>query len=142
MRIGDKAAGVHPLLLIDGDLISLTSFRADIVCHWEDTDVVAQEMFYNVGRKHLHNNNINSSVPNRILSSVYVSLSPSPDGRMAAPARRHSPCSEIAFRFKWDTAFHRLAFLVFCRRDTAAQPCFSKMRMSRSLSSPFVGTIL
>lgn len=27
-----------------------TVYRADVVCHWEDTDAVAQEMFANVSR--------------------------------------------------------------------------------------------
>lgn len=55
MKIGVKVAGVHVALLVS--FVSLLTcydvpFRADIVCHWEDSDVVAQEMYYNVRNYH------------------------------------------------------------------------------------------
>lgn len=50
VKIGARVAGVHATLLVSlitADLLQ-RSFRADMACHWEDGDVVAQEMYYNV----------------------------------------------------------------------------------------------
>ncbi len=53
MKIGARVAGGLPLREPHLDLArflthSFYLYRADMVCHWEDTDVVAQEMYYNV----------------------------------------------------------------------------------------------
>lgn len=56
MRTGDRVAGGFAFSLICYDRIFPSDpdicccDRADIVCHWEDSDVVAQEMYYNVRR--------------------------------------------------------------------------------------------
>jgi hypothetical protein len=54
MKIGARVAGALPLRepphldLVRFLTHSFYLYRADMVCHWEDTDVVAQEMYYNV----------------------------------------------------------------------------------------------